>query len=72
MEQLELFTTFNGNFVYEDDIYALGMGDYLREKDEYEDEQDELQMVLDDYHPNCFACGLSYADTVSYQESEEV
>ena len=40
MEQLELFTTFNGHFVYDDDIYALGNGDYFRDKDEHDATQD--------------------------------
>ena len=73
MEELELFTTFNGHFVYDDDIYALGMGEHLRKKDEHDEEQDYLMRSdpRDDYYPTCFECGLSYADTVDYQERED-
>ena len=66
MEQLELFTTFNGHFVYNNDIYALGMGDYHKEKYEH----DAVQDWSDDY-AICFECGLSYSDTVDYQERED-
>jgi hypothetical protein len=63
MEQLELFTTFNGHFVYDDDIYALGKSDYLKEKYEHDAEQN-----WSDAHASCFDCGLSWSDTVDYQE----
>ena len=66
MEQLELFTTFNGHFVYDDDIYALGKGDYHKEKYEHDAEQD-----WSDVHASCFDCGLSWSDTVDYQERED-
>ena len=66
MEQLELFTTFNGHFVYDNDIYALGKGDYHKEKYEHDAEQD-----WGDVHASCFDCGLSWSDTVDYQERED-
>ncbi len=66
MEQLELFTTFNGHFVYDNDIYALGKGDYHKEKYEHDAEQN-----WSDVHASCFDCGLSYSDTVDYQERED-
>ena len=65
MEQLELFTTFNGHFVYDNDIYALGKGDYHKEKYEHDAEQ-----AWNEDYAICFACGLSYSDTVDYQERE--
>ena len=62
MEQLELFTTFNGHFVYANDIYALGKGDYHKEKYEHDAEQD-----WDDDNASCFDCGLSWSDTYAFQ-----
>ena len=66
MEQLELFTTFNGHFVYDNDIYALGKGDYHKEKYEHDAGQD-----WNEDYAICFDCGLSYSDTVEYQERED-
>ena len=74
MEQLELFTTFNGHFVYDDDIYALGNGDYFRDKNEHDEYQHDATVHYyrdTGEHETCFECGLSYADTVEYQEREE-
>ena len=65
MEQLELFTTFNGHFVYNNDVYALGMSDYHKEKYEHDAVQDWSEA-----YAICFDCGLSYSDTADYQERE--
>ena len=67
--QLELFTTFNNHFVYNDDIIALGTGTYLKFKEEHDEEQENLvgSDPRDKYYKTCFDCGLSYSDTAEYQ-----
>ena len=70
--QLELFTTFNNHFVYNDDIDALGWGNYVRKKEEHDEEEYYLQRAdrYNEYTPICFDCGLSQSDTINYKEYE--
>ena len=71
--QLELFTTFNNHFVYNDDIDALGWGSYIKRREEHIDTQLEDTMYMnhgDDSYETCFECGLSYSDTIEYERHE--